>query len=126
MRDSIHPARLTRSRRAHLLAVALLLSVVSIAGCTGSSGTTARGAATASGAATPAGVVSGCASCIAPHLFRVAYGIQPLLDRGIDGRGETVTVLDPAPPPSAPAASSPTAVSSSAPAGSSTVQGPNS
>ena len=126
MRDSIHPARLTRSRRAHLLAVALLLSVVSVAGCTGSSGTTAGGAATASGTATPAGVVSGCPGCYAPRLFRVAYGIQPLLDKGIDGRGETVTVLDPAPPPSAPAASSPTAVSSSAPAGSSTVQGPNS
>jgi subtilase family serine protease len=47
--------------------------------------------------AAPAGAVSGClrppATCYAPHLFRVAYGIQPLLDRGIDGRGETVTVL---------------------------------
>jgi subtilase family serine protease len=40
-------------------------------------------------------------------LFRVAYGIQPLLARGIDGRGETVTVLAPAPSPSAPAAPSP-------------------
>ena len=38
------------------------------------------------------------ASCSAPHLFQVAYGIQPLLERGIDGRGETVTVL--ASPPS--------------------------
>jgi len=123
MRDSIHPARLTRSWRAHLLAVALLLSVVLVAGCTGSSGTTARPAAVTP---TPAGGAAGCQGCYAPHLFRVAYGIQPLLDSGIDGRGETVTVLDPAPSPSAPAASSPTAVSSSAPAGSSTVQGPNS
>jgi len=98
MHDSIQPGRLTRSRRAHLLAVAVLLSVVSVAGCTESSGTTAGGAAAAAarGAATPAGVVSGCPGCYAPHLFRVAYGIQPLLDRGIDGRGETVTVLDPA------------------------------
>jgi subtilase family serine protease len=42
----------------------------------------------------------------APHQFRVAYGIQPLLDSGIDGRGETVTILAPAPPAnaSAPAA----------------------
>jgi subtilase family serine protease len=98
VRDSIHPVRLTRSRRAHLLAVALLLSVVSVAGCTGSSGTTARGAAT------PADAVSGClpaASCYVPHVFRVAYGIQPLLDRGTDGRGETVTVLSPAPAPNA-------------------------
>jgi subtilase family serine protease len=108
MRHSIHPARLTRSWRAHLLAAALLLSVVSAAGCTASSGTTARGTAT------PAGVVSDCllppVSCYAPHLFRVEYGIQPLLDRGISGRGETVTVLAPAPSPSTP---SPGAASSS-------------
>jgi subtilase family serine protease len=98
MRDSIQPERLTRSWRAHLLAAALLLSVVSVAGCTGSSGPTAGGTATASGTAIPAGVDAGCQGCYAPRLFRVAYGIQPLLDRGIDGRGETVTVLDPAPP----------------------------
>jgi subtilase family serine protease len=99
MRDTIHPARLTRSWRAHLLAAALLLGVLSVAGCTGSSGTTARGTAAAN-------VVTDCvlppASCHAPHLFQVEYGIQPLLNRGIDGRGETVTVLAPAPPPSAP------------------------
>jgi len=106
MRDRIQPARLTRSRRAHLLAVALLLSVVSVAGCTGSSGTTPRGTTTRS-AATPVGLVSGCQGCYAPHLFRVAYGIQPLLDRGIDGRGETVTVLDPASPAQATATQPP-------------------
>jgi len=37
--------------------------------------------------------------CYSPGQFRVAYGIQPLLDSGIDGRGETVTVLCPAPLP---------------------------
>ena len=41
MRDNIHPARLTRSGRAHLLAVALPLSVVLVAGCTGGSGSPA-------------------------------------------------------------------------------------
>jgi subtilase family serine protease len=101
MRDSIHPAGLTRSWRADLLAVALLLSVVSVAGCTGSSSSSA--AATASGTATPAGTVSDCllapASCYSPHVFQVAYGIQALLNRGIDGRGETVTVLDVVGPP---------------------------
>jgi subtilase family serine protease len=106
MPDSIHPAWLTRSWPAHLLAAALLLSVVSVAGCTGSSGTTAHGAATASGAVV--GPASSClsppASCYAPDLFRVEYGIQALLDRGIDGRGETVTLLDAAAPgPSASA-----------------------
>ena len=105
MRDNIHPARLTRSRRAHLLAVALLLGVVLVAGCTGSSGSPA--AATARGAATPSlSAVSDCllppAACYTPYLFRVAYGIQPLLDRGIDGQGETVTDLVPAAPTNAP------------------------
>jgi subtilase family serine protease len=105
MSGGIHPARLTRSWRAHLLAAALLLSVVSVAGCTGSSGTTARGAATPASSPASAGpaaarVASGClfpqapVSCYAPVLFRAEYGIQPLLDSGIDGRGETVTVLD--------------------------------
>ena len=111
MRHGIHPARLTRSWRAHLLAAALLLSVVSVAGCTGSSATTARGTATPRGTATLAGVVSDClippVSCYAPHLFQVEYGIQSLLDRGIDGRGETVTVLAPAPSPSTPSPSAP-------------------
>ncbi len=33
-------------------------------------------------------------ACYAPQQFRVAYGIAPLLDRGIDGRGETVVLLE--------------------------------
>jgi subtilase family serine protease len=37
--------------------------------------------------------------CYSPQQFRVAYGIQPLLDSGIDGRGETVTVVAPVPVP---------------------------
>jgi subtilase family serine protease len=32
------------------------------------------------------------ATCYAPDQFRVAYGIQPLIDHGVDGRGETVVV----------------------------------
>jgi subtilase family serine protease len=32
------------------------------------------------------------AGCYTPRQIRVAYGIQPLLDRGIDGRGETVVM----------------------------------
>ena len=30
--------------------------------------------------------------CYAPRQFRVAYGIQPLLEDGIDGRGQTVVL----------------------------------
>ena len=121
MDDSTQPARLTRSRRAHLLAVAPLLSGVLVAGCTGSSGSpspasagpaTTSGSAAATGPATtvaagrPAGAVSSCpvtntdqTPCYSPHQLRVAYGIQPLLDSGIDGRGETVTILAPATSP---------------------------
>ncbi len=49
----------------------------------------------------PAGAVADClpAHCYAPRQFRVAYGIQPLLDRGIDGRGQTVVLLEFAPQP---------------------------
>jgi hypothetical protein len=84
MHASIPLVPLTRSRRAGGLAAALLLSVVSVTGCTGSSGSPA--AAPTRAAATPASrAVSGClpqASCYAPYLFRVAYGIQPLLEKG--------------------------------------------
>jgi subtilase family serine protease len=108
MRDGIHPARLTRSRGAHLLAVAVLLSGVLAAGCGGGPGSTAT---TVPVGSAPSAAASGCllhpGSCYAPHLFRVAYGIQPLLDNGIDGRGETVTILAPAPSPSAPASPPP-------------------
>ncbi len=118
MRDNIQPARLTRRRRACPLALALL-SVILVAGCTGGSGSSA--AAKASGSATPASnAATNCfappAACFTPDQFRVAYGIQPLLARGIDGRGETVTVLETAvsnllgrPGPSARALASPSA-----------------
>jgi subtilase family serine protease len=48
-------------------------------------------------AAAPAGPVADClaqALCYAPRQFRVAYGIQPLLDAGIDGRGQIVVLLE--------------------------------
>jgi len=116
MRDKIHPARLTRSRRAHLLAVALPLGAVLVAGCTGGSGhpapATPRATAPALSAATDCFVAP--AACYTPSQFRVAYGIQPLLDSGIDGRGETITDLE-------------TAVSLNAPPGSTIIQaGPTS
>ena len=91
-----HDNALTRSRRA-LLAAAALLSGALVASCTGSSG---HPAATSTAHSAQSSAVSGCwlppaASCYDPYQFLVAYGIQPLLDSGIDGRGETVTVLEP-------------------------------
>jgi subtilase family serine protease len=43
--------------------------------------------------------VAGCrrqygSTCYTPQQLRVAYGIQPLLDRGIDGRGQTVVIME--------------------------------
>ena len=53
--------------------------------------------------AAPSGAPLHCqpGPCFSPQQYRVAYGIQPLLDSGIDGRGETVTVVAPVPPPNA-------------------------
>jgi subtilase family serine protease len=34
------------------------------------------------------------AACYTPQQIRVAYGLQPLLDRGTDGRGETVVLAE--------------------------------
>ncbi len=83
--------------------MALLGSAVLVAGCTGSSGSPGPPRARTI-------AVAGClrppASCLAPQVLRVAYGIQPLLDSRIDGRGETVTVLA-APPMNAPGGRSP-------------------
>jgi len=38
--------------------------------------------------------------CIPPRAYEVAYGVAPLLRRGIDGRGETVALPEVAAPPS--------------------------
>jgi hypothetical protein len=65
----------------------------------GSSGT---GGATAT-ASPPSGVSADCLAsrppCYTPRQLRVAYGIQPLLDRRITGRGQTVVLPEFPPPP---------------------------
>ena len=113
MHERSQSGRLIRSRRAPLLAAGLLISVVLVAGCTGGSAgpaTTAASGSAASGSAASA-ADSGClappASCYAPRLFQVAYGIEPLLDSGIDGRGETITVLAPPRIPGGPSSGTP-------------------
>ena len=59
-------------------------------------GSTGTGSATAPAAASPPGAAAadcpGSLPCYTPRQLRVAYGIQPLLDRGIDGRGVTVAL----------------------------------
>jgi subtilase family serine protease len=59
-------------------------------GSTGTGGATAP--ATASSPSTAATDCLGSQPCYTPRQFRVAYGIQPLLDRGIGGRGVTVAL----------------------------------
>ena len=77
--------------------IKLFVGAVTVAGliaaCSG------RGPAADSGhAAQPAkaGPPPGClvppATCYTPRVFRTAYGISPLLERGIDGRGQTVVI----------------------------------
>jgi len=59
-------------------------------------GSTGTGSATAPATASPPGAAAtdclGSLPCYTPRQLRVAYGIQPLLDRGIDGRGVTVAL----------------------------------
>lgn len=60
-------------------------------------GSTGTGAATPSASPSPSGAGLGdCLAshpaCYTPRQFRVAYGIKPLLDRGITGRGVTVVL----------------------------------
>jgi subtilase family serine protease len=78
------------ARRA--LAVGLVAGVLVAAGGCSSPSRSSATPASASGVA-----VRNCLkvlACYAPRQFRVAYGIRPLLDRGIDGRGETVVLLE--------------------------------
>jgi subtilase family serine protease len=109
----LDPKRLTRLPRARLLAFAALTTGVLVVGCGGSSHhptaatgagatvATTVGTGAASTVAAPSGAPLDCqvGPCFSPQQYRVAYGIQSLLDSGIDGRGETVTVVAPVPPP---------------------------
>ncbi len=84
------PALRLRATAAGMTAVALLPAVAGCGTATGS------GAAPATGSPSGAVVVNCLARslCYTPRQVRVAYGIQPLLDRGITGRGQTVVLLE--------------------------------
>ena len=67
------------------------------ASSTAQAASTPQAASTGKAAGTPqAGPSSNClvppATCYSPKVFRAAYGISPLLERGIDGRGQTVVL----------------------------------
>jgi subtilase family serine protease len=109
--SSITPAPLASSRRVRPFTLALLGAALA-AGCVGSPAWASAGGSAADWVTTvpagprPSDIVTDCLvsapnACHTPHVYRIAYGIQPLLNQGTDGRGETVTVVSPAPPPSA-------------------------
>ena len=66
----------------------------STAASTTAASTAAASTAAASPAATagPAGLCGQGTACYTPAQLQAAYGVKPLLDRGIDGRGETVVL----------------------------------
>jgi subtilase family serine protease len=87
-----------RPWRVAAASVALAGLLAAAAGC--SSGTPPAGAAPAASrhAGLPPGLAFDCLvqapRCYPPLPFRVAYGVQPLVDRGMDGRGQTVVLLE--------------------------------
>ena len=85
-----------RTAAVGLAAAAVLATACSTAQTSAASGTVlahTSGASSGEPAAPQAGPASsstaGC-GCYTPQQLQVAYGVKPLLDRGINGRGETV------------------------------------
>jgi subtilase family serine protease len=79
--------------RLRVVAAGMAVTGMLLAAC-GSGPAAGRTAGTVS-ASQPVGKTGDCDSlttCYTPHQLQVAYGIQPLLNRGIDGRGETVVL----------------------------------
>jgi len=88
------PASRPRAVAAGTAAAAVL---VAAAGCSTGTGSTAASAT----ASSPGAVAADCLTrslCYPPRQFLVAYGIQPLLDRGTTGRGQIVVLLEFPPP----------------------------
>lgn len=75
--------------------IATALAVAGMLTAAGGCATTGDRTAQAVAAAPPESTATDCdslATCYTPWQLREAYGIQPLLDRGIDGRGQTIVV----------------------------------
>jgi subtilase family serine protease len=95
-----------RGKRRQALAGACVAAVLALAGCQsgGATKAAAKPAATASGVVTVTSAsrvrtLSDCsdltpALCYGVRQFLTAYGIEPLLSRGIDGRGQSVVLLE--------------------------------
>ncbi len=90
-----------RVRRLRMLAVTMPIAVLVLATACEPVQVAAGSAATASGTAQPpsasppsssTGACGAGQACYTPQQLQVAYDVKPLLDRGIDGRGETVVL----------------------------------
>jgi subtilase family serine protease len=88
-------------QRTHLLVASAAALSLLVAACGGAPSTpdVAAGSTTSSSVRTakaaPTGGTAECnsaATCYTPKELEVAYGVQPLIQRGIDGRGETVVL----------------------------------
>jgi subtilase family serine protease len=90
----------THGPRVRMLAAAVPLAALLAAACgpvqaATTAGTAGRTAKPSSSASPPPGSTADCDSvttCYTPQQLQVAYGIKPLLDRGINGRGETIVL----------------------------------
>jgi subtilase family serine protease len=78
------------------MAIGLLVAACGPAHTTSNAGPTTGATAGASSTASPSGgSTAECDSvttCYTPQQLQVAYGVRPLLDRGINGQGETVVL----------------------------------
>jgi subtilase family serine protease len=99
--------------RDQALTAACIAAALTVAGCQAGRPSTGAASATATTAAArqtggyeclpaPPGAPASC--YFTPRLFRTAYGVTSLLDHGIDGRGQTVILLEAAQAPGAPGA----------------------
>jgi len=84
------------ARRAGIVAVTAAVSLLALAcGSTPAVGQANASAGGAAHTARPPLTAANCGSsttCYGPAQLQVAYGVKPLLDRGIDGHGETVVL----------------------------------
>jgi subtilase family serine protease len=89
------PAAVSRGWRLRLLAASLPLAALLATACGPAPTGVASSGRPAPPAAQPSSSTADCNSlttCYTPQQLQVAYGIKPLLDRGINGRGETVVL----------------------------------
>jgi subtilase family serine protease len=74
----------------NLATAAAVLLVITITAC--GANHPAAGRSSAAPPVTGDAACDSLATCYSPAQIRVAYGVQPMTDRGIDGRGQTVVV----------------------------------